>query len=82
MIVPSISDMSTRSVESHTNIRAEHAIAPVVERVNVMVLAPGFRFNDFCKNICQVAIERRLRISNAQADLRSASVFWQTSVSL
>lgn len=49
MIVPSISEITTRSVESHTKIRAVHAMAPEVERENVIVLAPGLRFRAFCK---------------------------------
>lgn len=46
VIVPSISDMTITSVDSHTNIRAVHAMTPVVESENVIVLAPGFKLSD------------------------------------
>lgn len=49
VIVPSISETTTWSVESQTNMRAAQPGAPVVESENVIVLAPGFRFNDFCQ---------------------------------
>ena len=47
VIVPSISDTTTKSVESHTKMRAIHAIAPEAEREKVMELAPAFRLSDF-----------------------------------
>lgn len=49
VIVPSISETTTWSVESQTNMRAAHPGTPVVESENVIVFAPGFRFSDFCK---------------------------------
>ena len=33
------------SVDSHTNIRAVHAMTPEVESENVMTLAPGFKLS-------------------------------------
>jgi len=45
--VPSMSETTTRSVESHTKIRAVHAMTPEVDRENVMVFAPDFRLRDF-----------------------------------
>jgi len=47
VIVPSISDTTTRSVESHTNIRAVHAGTVELDKENVMVLAPDLRLRDF-----------------------------------
>ena len=47
VIVPSISETTTKSVESHTKILAVQTIAPVTEREKVILLAPGFRFNVF-----------------------------------
>lgn len=47
VIVPSISETTTKSVESHTKILAVQTIAPVIEREKVILLAPGFRFNVF-----------------------------------
>jgi hypothetical protein len=47
VIVPSISDMTTISFESHTKIRAVQAITPVVDNENVMVFAPGFKLSAF-----------------------------------
>lgn len=49
VIVPSISETTTWSVESQTNMRDAHPGAPVVESENVIVFAPGFRFRDFCQ---------------------------------
>src|ERR1700678_2782112 len=43
VMVPSISETTTRSVESQTNIRAVAATAPVADRENVIVFAPGRR---------------------------------------
>ena len=48
VIVPSISDTTTESVWSQTNILAVHAVALVDERENVTVFAPGLRFRDSC----------------------------------
>jgi hypothetical protein len=48
VIVPSMSETTTESSYSQTNIRAVHAVAPVNERENVIVFAPGFRSKDFC----------------------------------
>lgn len=42
-----MSDTTTESVWSQTNILAVHAVAPVEERENVMVFAPDFKFRDF-----------------------------------
>lgn len=47
VIVPSISEMTTRSVESQTNIRAVAAIAPEADKEKVIALAPGRRLRDF-----------------------------------
>ena len=47
VMVPSMSDTTTESVCSQTNIRAVHAVAPVDEREKVMVFAPDFRLSDF-----------------------------------
>lgn len=47
VIVPSMSDTSTRSVESQTKIRAVHAMVPEVESEKVIELGPGFRLSDF-----------------------------------
>lgn len=49
VIVPSMSEMTTWSVESQTNMRAAHPGTPVVESENVIVFAPGFKFSDFCQ---------------------------------
>lgn len=42
VMVPSMSEMTTRSVWFHMKMRAVHAIAPVAESENVIELAPGF----------------------------------------
>jgi hypothetical protein len=47
VIVPSISDTTTRSVESHTNIRAVQAGTVELDNEKVIVLAPGLRLRDF-----------------------------------
>lgn len=47
MIVPSISEITTRSFESQTNIRAVAAIAPEADKEKVMAFAPGLRLRDF-----------------------------------
>lgn len=47
VIVPSISDITTRSVESHTKIRAVAAMAPEADNENVIAFAPGLRLSDF-----------------------------------
>jgi len=47
VIVPSISEITTRSVESQTKIRAVAATAPEVESEKVIEFAPGRRFRDF-----------------------------------
>ena len=53
VIVPSISEITTRSVESQTKIRAVAATAPEVESEKVIELAPGRRFRDFWGDIRQ-----------------------------
>lgn len=45
VIVPSISEMTIWSVESHTNIRAVHAATPELESEKVIVFAPGSRLS-------------------------------------
>lgn len=45
VIVPSISEMTMWSVESHTNILAVHAATPELESEKVMVFAPGSRLS-------------------------------------
>lgn len=47
MIVPSMSDTSTRSVDSHTKMRAVHAMVPEVDSEKVIEFGPGFRLSDF-----------------------------------
>lgn len=47
VIVPSISEITTESVQSHTNNRAVHATAPVADKEKVMLFAPGLRSRDF-----------------------------------
>lgn len=47
MIVPSMSETTTRSVCSHTKILAVAATAPVAEREKVIVLGPGCRLSAF-----------------------------------
>lgn len=47
VIVPSISETTTRSVDSQTKIRAVVADSPVADREKVIEFAPGFKFNDF-----------------------------------
>jgi len=42
-----MSEMTTRSVESQTNIRAVAAIAPEADKEKVIALAPGLRLRDF-----------------------------------
>jgi hypothetical protein len=51
VIVPSMSETTTRSVESHKKMRAVHAMTPVVDNENVIVLAPVFKSRDFCESI-------------------------------
>ena len=53
VIVPSISEITTRSVESQTKIRAVAATAPEVESEKVIEFAPGRRFRDFWGGIRQ-----------------------------
>lgn len=53
-MVPSMSEMSTMSVESQTKIRAVHAITPDVERENVIVFAPAFKLSAFCGSLIQL----------------------------
>lgn len=51
VIVPSISDTTTKSVDCHTKMRAVHAMTPEADSENVMVLAPDFKFNDFYEQV-------------------------------
>lgn len=48
VMVPSMSDTTTKSVCSQTKIRAVHATTPVADSEKVMVFAPGLRSKDFC----------------------------------
>ena len=65
-----MSETTTRSVESHINIRAVHAITPVVESENVMVLAPDFRSRDFYRRPFIISL-KLIKIVNIPADQRS-----------
>ena len=42
-----MSEITTRSVESQTKMRAVVADTPVADKENVIEFAPGFKFNDF-----------------------------------
>lgn len=47
VIVPSISDTTTESVDSQRKMLAVHAVSPESERENVMEFFPGFKSNCF-----------------------------------
>lgn len=49
-----MSEITTKSVESHKKMRAVHAITPVVDNENVILLAPDFKLRDFCQSIMMV----------------------------
>lgn len=62
VIVPSISEITTKSVDSQTKIRAVHATAPEVDSEKVIVLAPGFKLRLFCDIVGE---KKRVTIINA-----------------
>lgn len=47
VMVPSMSEITTKSVESHIKILAVQATAPLMECEKVIELGPGFRLRDF-----------------------------------
>jgi hypothetical protein len=73
VIVPSISETTTRSVDSQTKIRAVVADAPVADKEKVIEFAPGLKFNDFCD--CIQSWEEELKISPTSWSDVSRNVF-------
>lgn len=71
-----MSEITTRSVESQTKMRAVAATAPEADNENVIELGPGFKLSDFYGNILntRTRIDRHM---HSQVDQTSISGFWR-----
>lgn len=76
MIVPSMSETTTWSVDSQRNIRAVHATAPDAEREKVIVFEPALRSNAFYKMLMDQTNCLPSGI-HSQADRKSAGASWR-----
>lgn len=76
-----MSEMSTRSVDSHTNIRAVAAIAPEADKEKVIEFRPGLRLRDFY-NFARLHWAVSIKQSmywNSQVDRTLSAEFWHIS---